>query len=435
MGDVLIKARTRNNGKVVYEYRFEVAPINGVRKWKSKSGFATKKEAKEAGKIAQQAYEHIGQVVEPSDMSYADFLDMWLEKDCKLTCKPSTLVGYEKKIRLYIKPEIGSYKLKSITKDILQDFITNMYNEGFSTNTIGSIKGLLTKSFNFALDRHYIVSTPAMRLVIPTKMQPKVQTKTKKHVYIPKEVMLKIFERFPEGSSAYIPLMIGYHTGLRLGEIYGLVWEDVDFENKTLSVNRQVQWESGAKRSEEDKKKTNGTSKSNGYWYFSKPKYDSFRTIELDDAIFEVLEKEHNKQLKAKAYYDEYYNHYYCEYEMGKINSVLPMNKISQNKSPYEVDFICRREDGSYINARTTQHTSYIIHNQLQFPQYDTHSLRHTHGTMLYENGASFMYIKERLGHKNLQTTIEIYTNHYTDTINENGSMVLKNAFDEPHTK
>ena len=69
MGDVLIKARTRNSGKVVYEYRFEVASIDGKRQWKSKSGFATKREAREAGKIAQQAYEHVGQVVEPLDIN------------------------------------------------------------------------------------------------------------------------------------------------------------------------------------------------------------------------------------------------------------------------------------------------------------------------------------------------------------------------------
>ena len=69
MGDVLIKARTRNSGKVVYEYRFEVASIDGKRQWKSKSGFATKREAREAGKIAQKAYEHVGQVVEPLDIN------------------------------------------------------------------------------------------------------------------------------------------------------------------------------------------------------------------------------------------------------------------------------------------------------------------------------------------------------------------------------
>ena len=183
MGDVLIKARTRNSGKVVYEYRFEVASIDGKRQWKSKSGFATKREAKEAGKIAQQAYEHVGQVVEPSDMSYADFLDKWLEKDCKLTCKPSTLVGYEKKIRLYIKPEIGSYKLKTITKDTLQDFITKMYDEGYSINTVNSVKGLLTKSFTYALDRHYIISTPAINLVVQQRNNQRKQREVR-NMYI-----------------------------------------------------------------------------------------------------------------------------------------------------------------------------------------------------------------------------------------------------------
>lgn len=140
-----------------------------------------------------------------------------------------------------------------------------MYNDGFSKNTISSVKGLLTKSFDFALDRHYIAITPATRLIIPTKMQPQNKTRTKRHVYIPKEMMNKIFERFPEGTSAYIPLMIGYHTGLRLGEIYALVWEDIDFDNKTLSVNRQVQWDIGERRLEEERKRTNGTSESNGY--------------------------------------------------------------------------------------------------------------------------------------------------------------------------
>lgn len=431
MGELFIKPRTLKSGKTVYEYAFEIASIDGKRKRKTKSGFATKREAREAGKIAQQAYEHVGQVVEPSDMSYADFLDMWLEKDCKLTCNISTVKGYEKRIRLYIKPALGSYKLRTITKEVLQDFITDMYNDGFSTNTIGSIKGLLTKSFNYALDRHYIVSTPATRLVIPTKMQPMIKTKTKKHVYIPQDVIKKIFERFPEGTSAYIPLMIGYHTGLRLGEIFALVWEDVDFENKTLTVNRQVQWDAGESRSEEEKRKSNGTSESNGFWYFCAPKYNSYRTIEIDDILMEALKKEYNKQVKAQGYYEEYYNRYYCENKIvfSKKDDMLPMNKISQNKSKNEVNFICRRENGSYVTPRTTQHISNIIHNNLDFPEYDTHSLRHTHGTMLRENGADFVYIQKRLGHKDLKTTILIYTNHLTDTIRENGDVALNNIY------
>lgn len=433
MTDIIIDKRTNKDGTFSYRYRFEVASVDGKRKWKSKSGFATKREARAAAKLAQQTYENIGQAVEPSDMSFSDFLDEWMEQECKLICKTSTIQGYEKKIRLYIKPTLGSYRLKAITKNTLQHFITKMYNEGFSKNTISSIKGLLTKSFDFAVDRHYIVSTPATKLIIPSKLQPQNKTRTKKHIYIPKDMMDKIFERFPEGTSAYIPLMIGYHTGLRLGEIYALVWEDINFENKTLSVNRQVQWNADKNRTEEEKRKTNGTSESNGFWYFSSPKYNSYRTIDIDDLLIEVLKKEYDKQRKAREYYAEYYNEYYSENTMvySKSDKPFVINKISQVKTPNQIDFICRREDGSYISPRTTQHISHIIHTQLGFSKYDTHSLRHTHGTMLLENGADYAYIQRRLGHKDLKTTINIYTNHLTNTIKERGMSTLNKIYNE----
>lgn len=107
MGDVLIRSRQRKTG-TVYEYYFEIASVDGSRKWTSKGGFKTKKEAKEAGKKAQELYEKAGQVVTPSEMSVSDFLDMWIEKDCRTDLKDVTVAGYEKKIRLYI--EIGSVK-------------------------------------------------------------------------------------------------------------------------------------------------------------------------------------------------------------------------------------------------------------------------------------------------------------------------------------
>lgn len=65
-----------------------------------------------------------------------------------------------------------------------------------------------------------------------------------------------------------------------------------------------------------------------------------------------------------------------------------PMNKIIESKTSNTVSFICRREDGSYISPRTLQHTSSVIHKQLEFPEFDYHSMRHTHTTMLIENGA-----------------------------------------------
>lgn len=144
MSDLIVRPRMLKSGKMVYEYAFEIARIDGKRKRKTKSGFRTKREAKEAGKIELSLYEKCGQTTKDTNISVADFFDLWMEKDCGLTCKESTLDGYHKKIRLYIKPSIGEYYLKNITKDILQDFIKDMYDKGFSKNTIYKTKEKLS---------------------------------------------------------------------------------------------------------------------------------------------------------------------------------------------------------------------------------------------------------------------------------------------------
>lgn len=111
MSEIMVRERFLRSGKKVYEYSFEMASVDGKRKRKSKSGFASKRDARIAGRKALSEYENVGQVMVDRDISYADFLDLWMENDCKLTCKESTLYGYEKKIRLYLKPELGGYRV------------------------------------------------------------------------------------------------------------------------------------------------------------------------------------------------------------------------------------------------------------------------------------------------------------------------------------
>jgi len=60
---------------------------------------------------AYEKYESLGQAIQPSDISFAAFLDNWIEHDCKLTCKDITVKGYEKKIRLYINPRLAYWPL------------------------------------------------------------------------------------------------------------------------------------------------------------------------------------------------------------------------------------------------------------------------------------------------------------------------------------
>ncbi len=431
MGDVRIRVRQRKNGQNVYEYSFEGLPIDGKRNIISKSGFKTKKEAKAAGQEEKEKYEKLGQITKIKEMSYSDFLDEWLKKDC-VHCKRTTIQGYIKRINLYIKPQIGYKKLTTINRDDIQELMTNMYNDGFSINTIVCVRGILSKSFDYAIIERIIPFSPVMRITIPTNDNPKNQTRENPHAYIPEDIMIKIFKRFPEGTTAYIPLMIAYHTGLRLGEVYALTWNDIDLKNKTLSVNRQVQWQAGTKTKEEINKTK--SQKSDGFWYFSTPKYDSYRTIDIDDELTEILLNERNKQRSFKKIYGDNYYKYYCEQALTynghkPKNYVLAVNKIGEKDFKNEVNFVCRQENGYYVTARTTQNITRVVKNGIKFDDFDFHSLRHTHGMMLYENGADWIYIQRRLGHKDLDTTINIYTSHYTPKIHYNGAVKLNDIY------
>ena len=106
--------RVMKRGKV-YQYQFEIAPVNGTRKYVNKSGFRTKAEAIEAGNIAYTEYINAGKPYKESKISYSDYLDYWLNNYCKNNLKYNTIQAYKTIINKYIKPKIGKYKLSTLT--------------------------------------------------------------------------------------------------------------------------------------------------------------------------------------------------------------------------------------------------------------------------------------------------------------------------------
>lgn len=401
-----VHARRRGNK---WEYRFEAASINGLRKQICKSGYLTKKEAMEAGAKAYSDYTQAGAVFEPNKSSFADYLDYWLGTYCVTNLKPITLENYKKKIRLYVKPKLGKYMLSSLSFAVLQDFINDIFNQGFSRNTLTVIKGILSNSLSYAVEPlHYLQSSPMLYVKLPsTRAKPAIPSRSEPHIYIDKVMIEKIFERFPEGSSAHIPLMLGYKCGLRLGEAFGVMWSDIDFIKCTLTINRQVQWQGGSKEH------------GKGNWYFSEPKYNSFRTIALDSSLIELLKREKQRQERAAEYYGDKYTHLFEEDNSRELNT---------DGKGVEIYPICRRENGEYIQSRVMQHTSMIIHTQLGCEDFDFHSLRHTHATNLAEAGANPKYVQARMGHKNIQVTMQVYQ-HTSDTIIEQGNSILNNMY------
>jgi len=320
---------------------------------------------------------------------------------CKVNLKAVTVANYEKKLRLHIKRALGEYKLKALTPAVMQGFINNMAKENYSRNTLSVIKGILTGSLSFAVKQEMIRHSPMINVTLPSPRSEALKPRRSPHVYIPPIWIVKIFERFPERSSPHIAMMLGYKAGLRLGEAFGVTWDDVDFEANTISVNRQVQWD-----------------ETNKLWYFSKPKYNSYRTIDLDQECMELLKRESDRQIKAKAYYAENYT----------INYVNENRQLNINGDSEPVSLVNLRENGEYIVPRTMQYTSGIIHHKMHYPEFDFHSLRHTHATMLAEHNVPPKYLQDRLGHKNLEITMRFYL-HLTETMKEDGAEIVQKLF------
>lgn len=396
--------RLRKRG-TLWQYSFEGARIDAKRQTISKSGFRTKTEASAAGTKAMNEYNHSGTAFTPSEISVSDYMDLWMESYCKVNCKPTTYSNYEKKIRLHIKPTIGKYHLASLSPEAIQKLINDKFNEGYSRNTLAVLKGILTGSLAYAVQPlKYLQSSPAQYVDLPsTRAIAAVKTRSAPHVYLTPEQMEIIFKRFPEGTSSYLPLLLGYKCGLRLGEAFGLTWDCIDFEAKTLTVDKQLLWH--------ERSKDTGAA---GYWYFSSPKYNSVRTIEISADVVDVLKREKAHQDKAPALYEELYTHNYRD-EHDHLNT---------KGEGEEVQLVMRRLDGTYIISRNMQYVSQVATHELGFAKFDYHSLRHTHATILAEKGASPKYVQHRLGHKNIQVTMQIYQ-HLTKKMSEEGAHLL----------
>ena len=163
MSNVTIQKR----GKY-YQYKFETAKIDGKRKFASKSGFRTKAEAEKEGIKAFNEYMNNGHDFTPSDMSYSDLLDYWLEKHCHINLKYHTIEAYSSIVKNHIKPNIGHYKISSITRSTLQDFINKMYvDKSFSKNFLNNIKKVIKGSFTFAYENDFVKVNPAIGIKLP----------------------------------------------------------------------------------------------------------------------------------------------------------------------------------------------------------------------------------------------------------------------------
>ena len=389
----IVSTRNRNKNKFDkdgkakkpnWEYRFEMAKVDGKRQHASKSGFKTQKEALEAGTKALAEYLNGGQVHKPTEISVSDYLDQWLKQYVEVNLRTSTQTTYKIMVNKHIKPALGHYKLKSLSPSILQQFMNDQKEKGYSKQYLEIVSVTLKSSLKYAIEPLQLIQTNPMAYI----KLPKASKQSKERIILTKEQWHKIIETFHFPNKAYIPLMIAMHTGMRIGEVFGLTWNDIDFVNETITVNKQQI------RYNDEKLK----------WCFAPPKSKaSNRTIRIGKTLINALKKEQINQKQNKLMYGKHFKHFKAVKLKDEMYQVIQTEDASD-----ALNLVCIEHDGEWITSNRFRYCSKIINEQLEIP-FNFHALRHTHATWLAESGVNPKTLQKRLGHEKIETTLQNY--------------------------
>ncbi|SHH48558.1 site-specific integrase [Clostridium intestinale] len=356
-------------------YRVDVGidPVTGLRKRKSKGGFRTKVEAEAAlAKVINKV--NSGTFIEESKMTVEEYLDYWLNTYCKANLAPSTLKRY-RELAKTIKKYLGKTKLAALKSTDIQEFYNELLTEtNLSSTTILKVHRMFHTSYKNAYSLKLVTSIPT------SAVKPPRANKVDFTVWDGEEANL--FLELIKEHNIYIPVLLALQTGMRLGEILALRWDNINIPGKSLAVR-------------------NSLSYIKNEIIIKRPKTSSsIRTIALMDSTVKELNALKKKQLLLKT----------------------------ENKIQY--DYVCCwLEDGRHMLPDYVSKTFQKLIKQYNFKKIRFHDLRHTHATLLLQQGTHSKIVSERLGHANISMTLDIYS-HVLPNMQLEAVRKLEDIFD-----
>lgn len=390
----------------VYQYQFEAGKINGKRKRINKSGFKTKKEAEEAGTKAYNEFINMGLSFKEEKITYADYLDYWLENYCKVNLKYNTIQAYTVIVNKYLKPNLGIYRLSSLTSVKLNSFIVELCNKcKFSRTYFANILKVLKGSFREACDVYgFIKYNPTLTLRLP-KIEENI--KDVKHVYTQEEID-KILNRFKENDTFTCAFLTSCYTGMRTGEVFALTWNDIDLKNAIIHISHSLY----------DKPKDD-----KGRWYLGSTKtLNGKRELHISSTLLMALKNYKNKQQFMKKMYGQDYINYHLEDVVNEYGKVKEQRIVKNQDGILDINtinLVFTKDNGRFVGTDLLKYPFKVIHNELGIDKCRFYDLRGSYATNILRNGAEIRDVADILGHSNIETTENYYISSSKETRKE----------------
>lgn len=345
--------------------------------------FATIPEARNWIEDSKYADKHEG-IFAPTETTVDEWFEFWIENIVG-DLAPNTLRNYRERYTFNIQPVIGKMAIANVKPMHCKKVLLQM-DETYAGSTIRQTYIAMGTMLKAALMNDLIIKHPmnGVRYTKPVRAKDDIKFLTREEQ--------RIFLQAAKRSHNYNQYALILETGLRTGELIGLTWDAIDFEKRTLTVNKTLEYRH-----------------KQGYWRAGPPKTpQSYRTIPLTERAYNILKeiwdnREHRKKSPLLSETLEY-----IDRRTGATSRLVMGDLV----------FINWRTGGPAKNSSYDTHL-YKLCDEAGIKRFCMHALRHTYATRAIEAGMQPKVLQKLLGHASIKTTMDRYVHVTTDSMDQ----------------
>ncbi len=386
-----IERRKDSKGRVLKEGESERKNGSYEYRWRGKDG----KRHSVYGKTLNELREKVqslqkdisdGICVDARRLTINDMYCLW--KQLKAGLKENTFQNYCYMYEQFVYEGFGEYILSDLKKSDVRIFYNNLIErQGLKISTVDTIHTVLHQVLEMAVEDQYIRSNPSDQALKELRRAKNSEIKKVKALTTEEQNLFLNYLEREEKYKYWLPIftvMLG--SGLRVGEVTGLRWEDIDFENNIINVTHTLVFFSQGKGN-------------HCVYAINSPKTENgFREVPMIESVREAFLQEKRNQeergLVCRAVIDGYTNFVFLN-RFGDVLNYGVLNKA--------LDRIIR--DCNFYIIDSANNSS----NLITVPKFSCHTLRHTFATRLCEADVNPKAIQTILGHSDISTTLNIY--------------------------